>query len=152
LLNGTQEIVVFPAYHLHPEFGWFCPSPSLQRKVRLVLVTFSFLVVVGALALTAGRDPGADRALLLAHGDGTPSDAQATQTDGRAAATSADLAAVADATKSPRGVADESGLAAQVQDSAGSTPVAADAPTLQAPPKNARKPTHVRHNDYVRHE
>jgi hypothetical protein len=78
---------VSPAYHLHPEFGLLCPSPRLRRKVRVALASLSFLVIVGALALKAGRDASVEVALPLAHGDEAPSNAPIIQTDGRATVT-----------------------------------------------------------------
>jgi hypothetical protein len=76
---------VSPAYHLHPEFGLLCPSPSLRRKVRVALASLLFLVIVGAVGLKAGRDPSVDVALPLAHE--APSNAPTNQTDGRATVT-----------------------------------------------------------------
>jgi hypothetical protein len=75
---------VSPAYHLHPEFGLLCPSPTLRRKVRVALASLLFLVIVGALALKAGGDPSVV-ALPLAHE--APSNAPTNQTDSRATVT-----------------------------------------------------------------
>src|SRR5262245_42563709 len=58
--DGPREIAVSQAPHLHPEFGWFCPSLSLRRKARIALITLVFSVVVGVVALKPAREPGID--------------------------------------------------------------------------------------------
>ena len=179
-----------PAYHLHPEFGLFCPSPGLRRKVRVALASLLFLIIVGAVALTGGRDPIIEVALPLAHDNGAPSNAQTIQTDGRATVTAtaqqpraldsdgstcegdpskcgtgrtrrvqipraaneaAPIAALPlghGAPPMPTSSATSADLAG-IADAAELTPPVADAPKLQTPPpKNARKPSRVRHNDY----
>jgi hypothetical protein len=40
---GASRREVSRAYHVHPEFGWFCPSLSLRRKLRIAVVTLAFL-------------------------------------------------------------------------------------------------------------
>lgn len=54
---------------VHPEFGWLCPSTSVRRKARLVLASLALLAIVGALALSGGRDPPSNAASLLARGE-----------------------------------------------------------------------------------
>jgi hypothetical protein len=65
--------------YLHPEFGYFCPSPGLRRAVRVALA-FS---VIGALAgaggvaaLIADHDPNLDGVALTVRADRGPDAAQ----------------------------------------------------------------------------
>lgn len=44
------------AHYVHPEFGYFCPTPRFRRKVRLVLVCM-VLGAIGVAMLRAGHDP-----------------------------------------------------------------------------------------------
>jgi hypothetical protein len=83
--NGPPEIVVPLAHHLHPEFGWFCPSPSLRRAGRMSVRALVCLAVVGALASRAGRGPGVDGDLTVAQTDQARPVAATFETDGRAA-------------------------------------------------------------------
>jgi len=49
--------------YLHPEFGYFCPSPGLRRTVRIALVSTIIGVIAGAsgvAALIAAHDPAPD--------------------------------------------------------------------------------------------
>lgn len=55
--------------YLHPEFGWLCPSTGLRRKARLVLAPLAVLAILGALALSGGRAPQSEGALLVARGE-----------------------------------------------------------------------------------
>jgi hypothetical protein len=73
------------AHHLHPEFGWFCPSASLRRAGRMALRALVCLAIVGVLALRAGRGPSVEGALTVAHGDPARPLAATIETDGRAA-------------------------------------------------------------------
>ena len=72
------------AHHLHPEFGWFCPSASLRRTGRMALRALVCSVIVGALALRAGRGPSVNEALTIAHVDPVRPVAATIETDGRA--------------------------------------------------------------------
>jgi len=83
--DGPREIVVPLAHHLHPEFGWFCPSASLRRTGRMALRAFVCLAIVGVLALRAGREHSVEGALTVAHGDPARPLAATIETDGRAA-------------------------------------------------------------------
>ncbi len=47
---------MYPANHLHPEFGLLCPSQGLRRTARLALA-LSGILLVGWLALKAGNNP-----------------------------------------------------------------------------------------------
>jgi hypothetical protein len=47
---------VYPANHLHPEFGLLCPSRTLRRAARLVLAA-PVILLVGWLAQGAGNNP-----------------------------------------------------------------------------------------------
>jgi hypothetical protein len=54
--------------YLHPEFGFFCPSPGLRRWLQVVLAA----VAVGGIALgvmATGRDTDADSAAAVAAAD-----------------------------------------------------------------------------------
>jgi hypothetical protein len=56
-----------PSAHLHPEFGYFCPSPRFRRKAWAVVA----FIVIGSIAGASGILSMADRdvALLVAHAD-----------------------------------------------------------------------------------
>jgi hypothetical protein len=60
---------VSPAYHLHPEFGLLCPSPTLRRKARRGLAYLAALIIVGALALMASHDSDIDGRVTSTRGD-----------------------------------------------------------------------------------
>jgi hypothetical protein len=75
---------VSPAYHLHPEFGLLCPSPSFRRKARLV---FALLVIAGLLASKALHRPDTDTAFVVAHDDEARFNTEAAQTVGETTAT-----------------------------------------------------------------
>ena len=70
------------AYHVHPEFGWFCPSLSLRRKLRIALVTLAFLGIVGVLSLMAEVRPGLEGALTVAQSGSADSTASAAERSG----------------------------------------------------------------------
>ena len=61
-----------PAYRVHPEFGYFCPTPGFRHKLRVALL---FLIIGGiagiggTLALKATHRPATDNALMLARVD-----------------------------------------------------------------------------------
>lgn len=74
------------ARHVHPEFGWFCPSLSLRRRARIAFVTLVFLMIVGVVALRAGRGPSFDEPLTVRQSDAAESVAAIIQTDGLATA------------------------------------------------------------------
>jgi hypothetical protein len=85
--NVPREVVVSPAYHLHPEFGLLCPSRRFRRKARVALALLAFLVIAGAFAAKVSHEPGADGALMIADGDVARTDAGAVQTIGQATTT-----------------------------------------------------------------
>ena len=43
-----------PAYQIHPDFGYFCPSPGLRRELRVAVVSILFGMVIGAAIVTVG--------------------------------------------------------------------------------------------------
>jgi hypothetical protein len=45
------------AYRAHPEFGYFCPSPRLRRKLWLALVVSAVGILAGAIVLKGGDSP-----------------------------------------------------------------------------------------------
>jgi hypothetical protein len=77
--NVPREVVVSPAYHLHPEFGLLCPPRRFRRKASVAFALLAFLAIVGALALKVGHDPDTDGA-LIAHGDVARTDTETVQT------------------------------------------------------------------------
>jgi hypothetical protein len=66
-----------PAYHVHPEFGYLCPSRRFRRVLRAVLALTAFGTLAGAFALGGGHDAGEDRAPLIAAIDVAASDVAA---------------------------------------------------------------------------
>ncbi|MET0921778.1 MAG: hypothetical protein ABWY47_01455 [Xanthobacteraceae bacterium] len=57
-----------PAHRFHPEFGYFCPSPSLRRKLRIALACIVIGVLAGAsgaLVLKAAHDPEPSRLMVV---------------------------------------------------------------------------------------
>jgi hypothetical protein len=131
------------AYHVHPEFGWFCPSLSLRRKLRIALVTLAFLGIVGVLSLMAEVRPGLDEALAVAqsgsadsirtNGSASAVERSGAPLEGAPSAGSVDLADIA-TTEVP-------------------TPAVAEPPKAPAPaPKKKRSPSQVQRNvrDFMR--
>ena len=59
------------AYHVHPEFGYFCPTPYRRRKLRVAIVSVLFGAVIGGsiATLKAGYDRNPDGASTAAHAD-----------------------------------------------------------------------------------
>ena len=59
------------AYHVHPEFGYFCPTPRRRRELRVAIVSILFGVIIGAsiATLRAGHDRNPDSASTAAHVD-----------------------------------------------------------------------------------
>ena len=58
--------------HLHPEFGYLCPTPGLRRMVRMALAFTVIGVVAGAggmAALIADHETSLDSAAMTAHVD-----------------------------------------------------------------------------------
>jgi hypothetical protein len=43
-----------PTYYVHPEFGYFCPSPGARRELRVAVVSMLFGMVIGAAVVTVG--------------------------------------------------------------------------------------------------
>ncbi|HZN31579.1 MAG TPA: hypothetical protein VFB88_19655 [Xanthobacteraceae bacterium] len=61
-----------PAHRFHPEFGYFCPSPGLRRKLRIALACIVIGVVAGAsgaIMLKAAHDPDPRSALMVLRTD-----------------------------------------------------------------------------------
>src|SRR4029450_6664685 len=52
------------AYHVHPEFGYFCPTPYLRRELRVAIVSVLFGAIIGGsiATLRGGHDPKPERA------------------------------------------------------------------------------------------
>lgn len=63
------------AHYVHPEFGYFCPTPRFRRKVRVVLACMVF-GAIGVAMLRAGHDPddskspNSSSALMMTRVDG----------------------------------------------------------------------------------
>ena len=57
------------AYHVHPEFGYFCPTPYLRRELRVAIVSILFGAIIGGsiATLRAGHDPKPESASTAAH-------------------------------------------------------------------------------------
>src|SRR3954447_14368318 len=51
-----QELIVPPAYDIHPEFGYFCPAPRARRELRVAVVSILAGMAIGAaiMAIHAG--------------------------------------------------------------------------------------------------
>ena len=58
-----------PAYHVHPEFGYFCPTPRRRRELRVAIVSILFGAIIGGsiATLRAAHDRHPDRAPTAAH-------------------------------------------------------------------------------------
>ena len=78
-----------PADHVHPEFGYFCPSQSLRRKARVAFTLITFGVIVGALALRASHETGSESVVLIAPVDKSPSGSEAISPVGQSTVISA---------------------------------------------------------------
>jgi hypothetical protein len=59
------------AYHVHPEFGYFCPTPYRRRELRVAIVSVLFGAIIGGsiATLRAGHDPNPDSASTAARVD-----------------------------------------------------------------------------------
>ena len=59
------------AYHVHPEFGYFCPTPYRRRELRVAIVSILFGAIIGGsiATLRAGHDRNPDGASTAAHVD-----------------------------------------------------------------------------------
>jgi len=57
------------AYHVHPEFGYFCPTPRRPRELRVAVVSILFGAIIGAsiATLRAAHDRHPDGASTAAH-------------------------------------------------------------------------------------
>src|SRR6266481_2311552 len=57
------------AYHVHPEFGYFCPTPYRRRELRVAIVSILFGAIIGGsiATLRAGHDRNPDGASTAAH-------------------------------------------------------------------------------------
>jgi hypothetical protein len=60
-----------PAYHVHPELGYFCPTPYRRRELRVAIVSILFGAIIGGgiATLRAGHDRNPDSASTAAHVD-----------------------------------------------------------------------------------
>ena len=58
-----------PAYHVHPEFGYFCPTPRRRRELRVAIVSILFGAIIGAsiATLRVGHDRNPDGASTAAY-------------------------------------------------------------------------------------
>jgi hypothetical protein len=59
-----------PSVHqVHPEFGYFCPTPRLRRDVRVAIVSIVLGTIVGAawVTLRAAHDRDTESALAMTH-------------------------------------------------------------------------------------
>jgi hypothetical protein len=58
-----------PAYHVHPEFGYFCPTPRRRRELRVAIVSILFGAIIGAsiATLRATQDRHPDGVSTAAH-------------------------------------------------------------------------------------
>jgi hypothetical protein len=58
-------------YHVHPEFGYFCPTPHRRRELRVAIVSILFGAIIGGgiATLRAGHDRNPDSASTAAHVD-----------------------------------------------------------------------------------
>jgi hypothetical protein len=59
------------AYHVHPEFGYFCPTPYRRRELRVAIVSILFGAIIGGsiATLRAAHDRNPDGASTAAHVD-----------------------------------------------------------------------------------
>ena len=59
------------AYHVHPEFGYFCPTPYRRRELRVAIVSILFGAIIGGsiATLRAAHDPNPDRVSTATHVD-----------------------------------------------------------------------------------
>jgi hypothetical protein len=59
------------AYHVHPEFGYFCPTPYRRRELRVAIVSILFGAIIGGsiATLRAGHDRNPDGTSTAAHVD-----------------------------------------------------------------------------------
>ena len=59
------------AYHVHPEFGYFSPTPYRRRELRVAIVSVLFGAIIGGsiATLRAAHDPNPDSASPAAHVD-----------------------------------------------------------------------------------
>jgi hypothetical protein len=57
------------AYHVHPEFGYFCPTPYRRRDLRVAIVSILFGAIIGGsiATLRAGHDRNPDGVSTAAH-------------------------------------------------------------------------------------
>jgi hypothetical protein len=59
------------AYHVHPDFGYLCPTPYWRRELRIAIVSILFGAIIGSsiATLRAGHDRTPDGASAAAHVD-----------------------------------------------------------------------------------
>ena len=58
-------------HHVHPEFGYFCPTPYRRRELRVAIVSILFGAIIGGsiATLRAGHDRNPDGASTASHVD-----------------------------------------------------------------------------------
>jgi len=56
---------------VHPEFGYFCPTPYLRRELRVAIISILFGAIIGGsiATLRAGHDGNPDSASTAANVD-----------------------------------------------------------------------------------
>ena len=52
--RSCMELAAPPTYYVHPEFGYFCPSPGARRELRVAVVSMLLGMVIGAAVVTVG--------------------------------------------------------------------------------------------------
>jgi hypothetical protein len=59
------------AYHVHPDFGYLCPTPYQRRELRVAIVSILFGAIIGGsiATLRAGHDRNPDGASTAAQAD-----------------------------------------------------------------------------------
>jgi hypothetical protein len=59
------------AYHVHPDFGYLCPTPYRRRELRVAIVSILFGAIIGSsiATLRAGHLRNPDGASTAAHAD-----------------------------------------------------------------------------------
>jgi len=59
------------AYHVHPDFGYLCPTPYRRRELRVAIVSILFGAIIGGsiATLRAGHHRNPDGASTAAHAD-----------------------------------------------------------------------------------
>ena len=92
------------AHYVHPEFGLFCPTPRLRRKLRLGLACLIFALIGGAVLRASNLPPSANSSsvnsssvMTAAHrGEGAATSADAGRLPAATLATRPSLPAIAE--------------------------------------------------------